>query len=148
MTTKKTQEVIFNGLFTVGSDAFGHAINIGHQFITRPFVSDNPAHTHNFQEYLAWYGSNPDDPSEFEAKIHLYFGPEQELHVITQPTVVWFPPGLVHCPLEIVHVDKPIIQLEIMIPPLDGAEPTREPYFAKDADFTTEGTVDFEVFPL
>jgi hypothetical protein len=71
-----------------------------------------------------------------------YFGEEMEKHVFTRPTIVSLPPGLPHCPLEVVRVDSPIIQIEIM---LVGEGGTREPYFEKDKGFKPMEIMDFEV---
>jgi hypothetical protein len=120
--------VVFDGLM-VRYTQLGYNLTVGHQFVTRPFVSNNPTHTHNFQEFLAWYGGNPNDPDDFGAEVVLYLGPELEKHVFTRPTIVNLPPGLPHCPLEVTRVDRPIIQLEIM---LVGEGGTREPFFEKD----------------
>ncbi len=133
---KADQSVIFDGLM-VGKQVLNYDFTIGHQFVRKPFKGDNPAHTHNFQEFLAWYGGNPDDPDDFGGEVVFYFGEELEKHVFTKPTIVSLPPGLVHCPLEITRVDRPIIQIEIMLPPADGSAPTREPYFAKDKGINT-----------
>jgi hypothetical protein len=120
--------VVFDGLM-VRYTQLGYNLTVGHQFVTRPFVSNNPTHTHNFQEFLAWYGGDPNDPDDFGAEVVLYLGPELEKHVFTRPTIVNLPPGLPHCPLEVTRVDRPIIQLEIM---LVGEGGTREPFFEKD----------------
>jgi hypothetical protein len=123
--------VVFDGLM-VRQQQLNYDITMGHQFVRKPFLSNNPAHTHNFHEFLAWYGGNPDDPDDFGAEVVLYLGEELEKHVFTKPTIVSLPIGLVHCPLEITRVDSPIIQIEIMFAPPDGSERTREPFFEKD----------------
>ena len=64
-----------------------------------------------------------------------------EKYVFTRPTMVSLPLGLPHCPLEITRVDRPIIQLEIM---LSGEGGTREPYFEKDKCFNPMNVMDFE----
>jgi hypothetical protein len=119
---------VFDGLW-VNHQMFNTNFNMGHQFVKKPFISNNPCHTHNFDEYLAWYGGNPADPEEFGAEVVLYLGAELEKHVFTKPTIVFIPKGFPHCPLEITKVVKPIIQIEIM---LAGEGMTREPYFEKD----------------
>jgi hypothetical protein len=119
--------VVFDGLF-IRYDQLGYNMTMGHQFVTKPFVSNNPTHTHNFHEFLAWYGGNPNDPEDFGAEVVLYLGEELEKHVFTKPTIVSLPIGLPHCPLEVTRVDSPIIQIEIM---LTGEGGTREPFFPK-----------------
>ena len=135
---------VFDGNF-ITHEQLGYPFMMGHQFVRKPFKGDNPCHTHNFHEVLAWFGGNPDDLEDFGAEVEFFMGPELEKHVFTRPTVVYLPPGLPHCPLEITRVDSPIIQLEIM---LAGAEGTREPYFEKDKDFDSHKVMNFEVIPF
>jgi hypothetical protein len=146
LNLKSDHSVVFDG-FMVGKQVLDYDFTIGHQFVRKPFKGDNPAHTHNFQEFLAWYGGNPDDPDDFGAEVVFYFGEELEKHVFTKPTIISLPPGLVHCPLEITRVDSPIIQIEMMLPTTDGSPPTREPYFAKDKGFNPQSVMDFKVIP-
>jgi hypothetical protein len=143
MTMKSDHSTIFDGLF-MRSAQLGYNFNMGHQFVRKPFKGDNPCHTHNFQEFLAWYGGNPDDPDDFGAEVVFYFGEELEKYVFTRPTFISLPPGLPHCPLEITRVDRPIIQIEVM---LSGADGTREPYFEKDKGFNPGNVMDFQTFP-
>jgi hypothetical protein len=145
MRMKADKSVIFDGLM-VGKQILNYDFTIGHQFVRKPFKGDNPAHTHNFQEFLAWYSGNPDDPDDFGAEVVFYFGEELEKHVFTKPTIVSLPPGLVHCPLEITRVDRPIIQIEMMLPTPDGSPGTREPYFAKDKGINTMSLMEFTDF--
>jgi hypothetical protein len=146
LSLKADKSVIFDG-FMVGKQMLNYDFTIGHQFVRKPFKGDNPAHIHNFQEFLAWYGGNPDDPDDFGGEVVFYFGEELEKHVFTRPTFVSLPPGLVHCPLEVTRVDRPIIQIEMMFAPPDGSLPTREPYFAKDKGFKPQDVMDFSVIP-
>ena len=141
LSMKSDGSVFFDGLM-VGHDLLGHDLKIGHQFVRKPFKGDNPCHTHNFWEFIAWYGGNPDDPDDFGGEVVFFFGEELEKHVFTRPTIVSLPPGLPHCPLEITRVDRPIIQIEIM---LTGAWGTREPYFEKDKGFNAEAMMNREV---
>jgi hypothetical protein len=134
MRLKSDNSVIFDGLMA-NKQVLNYDFTVGHQFVRKPFKGDNPAHTHNFQEFLAWYGGNPDDPADFGAEVVFYIGAEMVKYVFTRPTIVSLPPGLVHCPLEITRVDRPIIQLEMMLPTPDGSPPTREPFFEKDKGF-------------
>ncbi len=120
--------IVFDGIFIRYPD-LGYNMSMGHQFVTKPFISNNPCHTHNFQEFLAWYGANPNDPEEFRAEVILYLGEEQEKHVFTKPTIVSLPPNLPHCPLVVSRVDSPIVQIEIM---LAGEGGTRDHYWEED----------------
>jgi hypothetical protein len=114
LSMKSDNSVFFDGLM-VKEEQLGHDFTFGHQFVLRPFKGDNPCHTHNFWEFMAWYGSNPSDPDDFQAEVVFYFGKELEKHVFTRPTIISLPPGLPHHPFEITRLDSPIIQIEIMI---------------------------------
>jgi hypothetical protein len=142
LSMKSDHSVVFDGLM-VNSKVLGHGMTIGHQFVRKPFKGDNPTHTHNFWEFLAWYGGNPEDPNDFGAEVVFYFGAELEKFVFTKPTIITLPPDLPHCPLEITRVDSPIIQIEIM---LTGEGGTREPYFEKDKGFNPQKVMDFKFF--
>jgi hypothetical protein len=143
LSLKADGSTVFDGLM-IGHQQLGYPFMMGHQFVRKPFKGDNPCHIHNFHEILAWYGGNPDDPDDFGGEVVLYMGPEMEKHVFTRPTMVYLPPGVPHCPLEITRVDSPIIQIEIM---LAGAEGTREPYFEADSDFDSHKVMNFETIP-
>jgi hypothetical protein len=143
LSMKADKSVVFDGLM-INHKQLGTNFTLGHQFVKKPFKGDNPCHTHNFWEFLAWYGSNPEDPDDFGGEVVFYFGKELEKHVFTRPTIVTLPPGLPHCPLEITRVDRPIIQIEMMIA---GDEGTREPYFEKDKGFDPRKVMNFEVIP-
>jgi hypothetical protein len=119
---------VFDGLW-INNQMIGQNFNMGHQFVRKPFKSNNPCHTHNFPEYLAWYGGNPDDPDDFGAEVVLHMGADLVKYIFTKPTFVYIPEGFPHCPLEITRVDRPIIQIEIM---LVGDNASREPYFDED----------------
>ena len=45
--------VVFDGLM-VRHTNLGYNMTMGLQFVRKPFVSNNPTHTHNFQEFLKW----------------------------------------------------------------------------------------------
>jgi hypothetical protein len=136
--------VVFNGFFFM-PEQLRYDFKIGHQILTKDMLGDNPAHYHNHHEVLMWLGATPDKPLDFGAEIHFCFGEELEEHVFTKPTYVVLPPNLVHCPMEIVNVERPIIQIEMMFAPEDGSERTRVPFFPGDADFYKEHPLIVEI---
>ena len=143
LTLKADGSTVFDGLMITHRE-LGYPFTIGHQFVLKPFKGDNPCHTHNFHEVLAWLGGNPDDPEDFGGEVVLYLGAELEKHVFTRPTLVYLPPDLPHGPLEITRVDSPIIQIEVM---LAGPEGTREAYFEADKGFDSHKVMNFETIP-
>src|SRR5512136_1572653 len=141
LSMKADKSVFFDGLM-VKEAQLGCDFTFGHQFVMKPFKGDNPCHTHNFWEFMAWYGSNPEDPDDFQAEVIFYFGKELEKHVFTRPTIISLPPNLPHHPFEITRVDSPIIQIEIMI----GNKGAKvEPYFAKDKGYNSMNMINREL---
>jgi hypothetical protein len=141
LSMKADNSVFFDGLMAK-EEELGHDFTFGHQFVRKPFKGDNPTHTHNFWEFMAWYGSNPDDPDDFRAEVVFYFGKELEKHIFTRPTIISLPPGLPHHPFEITRVDSSIIQIEIMI----GNRGAKvEPCFEKDKGYNAMSMINREI---
>ena len=65
-----------------------------------------PVHTHDFDEVLAFIGTDPKNPRDLCGEVELWLGDER--HVLTKSCVVFVPKGLKHCPLRFVRVDRPI----------------------------------------
>lgn len=63
-------------------------------------------HTHDFDEIIAFFGSNPDDPTDLCGEVELWLGGEK--HIIKKSCVVFVPKGLEHCPMRFLRVDRPI----------------------------------------
>ena len=99
----------------INNTRFGYNVAIALRLITEPSTWIHPVHSHDFQEFLAWYGAHPNNPDNFEAEVVFYMGEEEEKYVFVKPTIVSIPPGLVHCPLAYTEIRKPIIQLAIQV---------------------------------
>jgi mannose-6-phosphate isomerase-like protein (cupin superfamily) len=63
-------------------------------------------HVHDFDEVLAFFGSDPADFHELRGEIELWLGDEK--HILTKSCMVYIPKGLQHCPLVFRRVDRPI----------------------------------------
>lgn len=83
--------------------------------VVTPMVMVDKPHYHDFDQILCFIGSDPYDMRNFGAEIELSMGEEGEKHIITSPTLVHLPKGLVHCPLEFKRVDKPVFHLELFL---------------------------------
>jgi mannose-6-phosphate isomerase-like protein (cupin superfamily) len=69
------------------------------------------SHTHNYDEVLAFFGTNPDDPYDLGGEAEFYI--DDEKHVITRSCLVFVPAGLKHSPLRFNRVDRPIFHYSI-----------------------------------
>lgn len=67
---------------------------------------ENKPHVHDVDEVIAFIGSDPEDPDDLGGEIELWM--DDEKHIITKTTLVFIPAGLVHCPLILNRVDRPI----------------------------------------
>ncbi|MCJ7605392.1 MAG: hypothetical protein MUO19_05080, partial [Dehalococcoidales bacterium] len=67
--------------------------------ITEPFLMVNDPHSHDFDQFLHFYGADSLNITDFDAEVEMSLGDEGEKHVITEPTVLHIPSGMVHCPL-------------------------------------------------
>lgn len=65
-----------------------------------------PSHTHDFDEVLAFFGSDPKKPRDLCGEVELWLGEEQ--HLLTKSCLVYIPRGLKHCPMRILRADRPI----------------------------------------
>ena len=63
-------------------------------------------HSHDFDEVLAFFGTNPDDIHDLGGEVELWL--EDEQYLITKSFMAFIPKGLKHCPLRVVRCDRPI----------------------------------------
>jgi hypothetical protein len=64
------------------------------------------SHTHDFDEYIGFIGSNPENPRDLGGEVEIYLGDEK--HVLTKSCAVFVPRGLPHTPVYFIRVDRPI----------------------------------------
>lgn len=64
------------------------------------------AHTHDFDEVLGFFGTNPEDPYDLGAEIEFWL--EEHKHVLTKTCLIFVPKGLKHCPLKVLGVNTPV----------------------------------------
>jgi len=103
----------------------GEDCSIGYHCVSEPISFDRP-HAHDFTELLFFIGGDPTDIRELGAEVEVCLGEEAEKHVITTAGVVSIPAGLVHCPIHIRNVTKPIVFLEISLTRVYGPGVAKE----------------------
>ncbi|MFA5309010.1 MAG: hypothetical protein WC370_05920 [Dehalococcoidales bacterium] len=64
------------------------------------------SHAHDYDEVIAFFGSDPTHPYDLGAEVELWLGDEK--HIIDKTSLVFIPAGLKHCPLVFLKVDKPV----------------------------------------
>jgi hypothetical protein len=99
-------------------------------YMTEPYKEVYP-HTHEGHEMLCFVGSNPKNLNEFDAEIELCMGQEAEPQIITSPTLISIPGGVIHGPLTFKRVGKPVFFMEVCLVPEGKYGKTPEGYYDK-----------------
>ena len=75
----------------------------------KPQTGQKPlaAHTHDSDEIIGFFGSNPEDPYDLGGEVEFWI--EDEKHMITRSCLIFIPGGMKHCPLLLTRVDRPIL---------------------------------------
>ena len=69
------------------------------------------AHTHDYDEVLAFFSSIPDDPHNLGAEAEFWM--EDEKYTITNSCLVFVPKGIRHAPLYFNRVDRPLFHFTL-----------------------------------
>ncbi|MFC1920170.1 hypothetical protein ACFLYQ_00415 [Chloroflexota bacterium] len=86
---------VVEGAFYVATTWFFKATGSGPQ-----------AHSHDFPEVLAFFGTNPDDVYDLGGEVEFWL--EDEKHILTNSFIAYIPAGMKHCPLEVLRADRPM----------------------------------------
>jgi hypothetical protein len=68
-------------------------------------------HSHPFIELFCYFGTNMDDPSDLGGEIEFWL--EDEQFILTKSFQIYIPAGMVHCPLRIRRMDRPMFHLTV-----------------------------------
>ncbi|HSW39541.1 MAG TPA: hypothetical protein VLL97_08635 [Acidobacteriota bacterium] len=82
--------------------------------ITEPREFPHQPHSHDGDEIFFIFGSNPQNYYDFDAEIEIYFGEEREKHIVDSTSIIYMPKGLLHGPIAIKKVNKPIQWMHIL----------------------------------
>jgi hypothetical protein len=85
--------------------------------ILQPTLLADKLHSHDFDEFLCFFSSDPAHELDFGAEIELSLGREGEKQIIKSPSVVCIPKGLIHGPLSVKNITKPILFCHIYLAP-------------------------------
>jgi hypothetical protein len=93
-------------------------ISLQWNYITQPATMETVPHSHDFDQFLFFYGGDASDISKFDAEVEICLGPEGEKHIVNAPKILHIPAGMIHCPLIYKVINKPIIFMNIALTPL------------------------------
>jgi hypothetical protein len=71
-----------------------------------PETAEPNSHAHDYDETIAFFGTNFDDPTDLCGEIEIWM--EEEKLILTRSCLIFVPQGMYHCPLVIHRVEKPI----------------------------------------
>ena len=72
-------------------------------------VMEEKSHSHQFEEVVTLFGSDPENPRDLCGEVEFWMGDEK--YVITQSCIIYVPKGIMHCPLIFRRVDRPIFHI-------------------------------------
>ena len=81
-------------------------------YLTEPFLMVSDTHEHDFDQVICFLGGNPLDITEFGGEVEMCFGEEREKHTITSSIYIYVPAGVLHGPLNIAKINKPIMYMD------------------------------------
>jgi hypothetical protein len=68
--------------------------------------SHGDTHKHDYDEVLAFFGSNPDNPHDLYAEAEVHLG--DEVHTVTKSCLIFIPKGVPHGPIDFKRLERPI----------------------------------------
>ncbi len=69
-------------------------------------VMEAKSHSHEFDEVVTLFGTNPDDPRDLCGEVEFWL--DDEKYTITKSCIIYVPKGMKHCPLTFKKVERPI----------------------------------------
>lgn len=96
----------------LGDDLIKGSLYMECVWIWRRSEGSGPApHTHDFNEILGFFGTNPEDIYDLGGDLEIWL--EDEKHVINRSCLIFIPKGMKHCPLRTTRLDRPIIHFAL-----------------------------------
>ncbi|OGO30596.1 MAG: hypothetical protein A2Z29_11520 [Chloroflexi bacterium RBG_16_56_11] len=68
-------------------------------------------HSHPFIELFCYFGTNMDDPGDLGGEIEFWL--EDEKFILTRSFQIYIPANMMHCPLRILRMDRPMYHLTV-----------------------------------
>ena len=72
---------------------------------------DVQPHKHDYDEVLAMFGTNLEDPRDLCGELEVWLGDEK--HIITKSCILFLPKGLQHGPFKFTRLDRPVFHFGI-----------------------------------
>lgn len=69
-------------------------------------VMEAESHSHDFDEIITLFGTDPEDPQDLCGEVEFWLGDEK--YTLTKSCIIYVPKGLKHCPTIFRNVKRPI----------------------------------------
>jgi hypothetical protein len=79
------------------------------------------AHTHDFDQLIFFLGGDPSNIGEFGAEVEMYL--DNKKHTINYTSCVYIPAGLLHGPLDVKIINRPIMFIDVTLSPGHSVRP-------------------------
>jgi hypothetical protein len=96
-------------------DLNGARFSLGYSYLTEPFLMVAEEHTHDFDQAIFVMGGDPGNIGEFGAEIEMSVNKEK--HLINYAACIYIPAGVLHCPLDVKKVIRPVMFIDITFSP-------------------------------
>jgi hypothetical protein len=70
------------------------------------------AHKHDVPEIIGFFGSDSKNPHNLNAELEVWL--EDEKFIITKSCMIFIPAGMMHCPIILKRVDKPMFHFSVL----------------------------------
>jgi hypothetical protein len=75
-------------------------------------TSSPDPHSHDFGEVIGFFGTDTNNLKDLGAEIEFWI--DNERNFITETCLVYIPAGVVHCPLNILSINRPVFHFATM----------------------------------
>ena len=103
--------IIANGAKDFGGAEFSLRLH----YITEPGILVRKPHSHDFEQFYFFCNGDLANFRDFDAEVEFSMGEEADMHVISTPTAVHVPTGMIHGPMNFRRVDRPIIFIDALL---------------------------------
>lgn len=81
-------------------------------FLKAAAALENVPHSHDNPEIVGFFSCDPQNPYDLGAEVEFWL--EDEKQTITKSAMIFVPPHMVHCPMILRRVDRPIFHFTVV----------------------------------
>jgi mannose-6-phosphate isomerase-like protein (cupin superfamily) len=117
---RKRQAPVYNQyaqrVLWMDTDVVTHSFNINVSWYLKASTTvDDKPHTHTHDEIIGFCSNDPQNLNDLGGEVEIWVGDEK--HIITNSAMLFIPAGMVHCPLVLKRVTRPIFHFTVVKAP-------------------------------